>query len=251
MTETFGAGSVSGALLGSPATTVDAVLIAAMEEEIAPLERRAEHLAHHRRVGVARSVIATIADRRLLLVRSGIGGVSAATAAAIALHAVRTPLVVSVGSAGGLGPDVRIGDVVVGNDHAFAMADASAFGYARGQIPGMPPSYPGAPALVERARNRSGVLVGQMISGDAFIDARTVDFYRSAFPEALTADMETAAIAQVCHSFDVPYLAVRGVSDLCGLQAGEDFRLTVDDVAALAADVVLELVDVPAALPTT
>lgn len=251
MTETFGAGSVSGALLGSPATTVDAVLIAAMEEEIAPLERRAEHLAHHRRVGVARSVIATIADRRLLLVRSGIGGVSAATAAAIALHAVRTPLVVSVGSAGGLGPDVRIGDVVVGNDHAFAMADASAFGYARGQIPGMPPSYPGAPALVERARNRAGVLVGQMISGDAFIDVRTVDFYRSAFPEALTADMETAAIAQVCHSFDVPYLAVRGVSDLCGLQAGEDFRLTVDDVAALAADVVLELVDVPAALSTT
>jgi len=56
VTETFGAGSVSGALLGSPATTVDAVLIAAMEEEIAPLERRAEHLAHRRNVGAARAV---------------------------------------------------------------------------------------------------------------------------------------------------------------------------------------------------
>lgn len=248
MTDTFGVGGAAGSPLGNPATTVDAVLIAAMEEEITPLERRAEHLAHRRNVGAARAVIATIADRRLLLVRSGIGAVNAATAAAIAIHAVRTPLVVSVGSAGGLGPDVRIGDVVVGNDHAFAMADATAFGYVRGQIPGMPASYPGAPALVERARNRAGVLVGQMISGDAFIDARTVDHYRAAFPEALTADMETAAIAQVCHFFDVPYLAVRGVSDLCGPEAGADFRLAVDDVAALAADVVLELVDVPAAL---
>ena len=58
--------------------------------------------------------------------------------------------------------------------------------------------------------------------------------------------METAAIAQVCFSFGVPYLAVRGVSDLCGPTAGEDFRLAVDDVAALAADVTLDLLAVPA-----
>lgn len=248
MSEIFGVPVAPGAPLTAPITTVDAVVVAAMEEEIAPFEQRAEQLAHQRHVGAARSVMATISGRKLLLIRSGIGAVNAATATVLAIHAVRTPVVVSAGSAGGLGHGVRVGDVVVGDEHAFGGADASAFGYVPGQIPGMPPTYPAAPALVERAHNRPGVLVGAMISGDSFVDARSVDVYRERFPRALTADMETAAIAQVCHSFGIPYLAVRGVSDLCGPTAGDDFRLAVDDVAALAADVALDLIDVPAAV---
>lgn len=232
-----------------PITTVDAVVVAAMEEEIAPFEQRADRLAHQRHVGMARSVIATIGGRRLLLIRSGIGAVNAASATVLAIHVVRTPVVLSVGSAGGLGEGVRIGDVVVGDEHAFGGADASAFGYVPGQIPGMPATYPGAPALVERAQNRPGVLVGAMLSGDSFVDARSVDQYRERFPRALTTDMETTAIAQVCHSFSIPFVAVRGVSDLCGPSAGKDFALTIDDVAALAADVALDLIDVPAAVP--
>ena len=248
MTEIFGAPLAPGSVLGNPLTTVDAIVVAAMEEEIAPYEQRADHLAHRRNVGSARSVVATIGGRQLLLIRSGVGAVNAVTATTLAIHAVRTTLVVSTGSAGGLGQYVRVGDVVVGNDHAFADADATAFGYVRGQIPAMPASYPGTPMIVERARNRPGVLVGQMISGDSFIDGRTVNTYRGYFPDALTADMETTAIAQTCHAFDIPYVAVRGVSDLCGPDAGDDFRLAVDDVAALAADVVLDILDVPAAL---
>jgi len=235
---------------GAPITTVDAVVVAAMEEEIAPFEQRAERLAHQRHVGMARSVVATIGGRKLLLIRSGIGAVNAAAATALAIHAVRTPVVLSVGSAGGLGEGVRVGDVVVGDEHAFGGADASAFGYVPGQIPGMPATFPGAPALVERAHNRPGVLVGAMLSGDSFVDdAHSVEHYRATFPRALTTDMETTAIAQVCHSFDIPFVSVRGVSDLCGPSAGEDFSLTIDDVSALAADVALDLIDVPATVP--
>jgi len=246
MSELFGVPVAPGAPLTAPIATVDAVVVAAMDEEIAPYEQRADSLAHQRHVGMARSVIATIGGRQLLLIRSGIGGVNAATATALAVHAVRTPLVVSTGSAGGLADGVRVGDVVVGDEHAYAGADATAFGYALGQMPGMPATYPAVDTLVDRARNRLGVLVGAMISGDSFVDARTVDAHRATFPRALTADMETTAIAQVCYSFGIPYLAVRGVSDLCGPTAGDDFRLAVDDVAALAADVVLDLLDVPA-----
>jgi len=248
MSEIFGVRVAPGAPLTAPITTVDAVVIAAMEEEIAPFEQRADHIATQRHVGASRSVIARIGGRSVLLIRSGIGGVNAATAAVLAIHAVRTPVVISAGSAGGLGEGVRVGDVVVGDEYAFAGADASAFGYVPGQIPGMPPSYPAAPALVERARHRPGVLVGAMVSGDSFVDARTVDVFRERFPRALTADMETAAIAQVCYSFGIPYVAVRGVSDLCGPTAGEDFHLAVDDVAVLSADVTLDLIDVPAAV---
>lgn len=246
MSEIFGVPVAPGSPLTAPLTTVDAVVIAAMDEEIAPFEQRADQLAHQRHVGVARSVVATIGGRKLLLIRSGIGAVNAASATVLAVHAVRTPIVLSAGSAGGLASGVRVGDVVVGDEYAFGNADASAFGYAPGQIPGMPPAYPGAPALVERAQNRPGVLIGAMISGDTFVDARSVDTYRARFPRALTADMETAAIAQACYSFGTPFLSVRGVSDLCGPTAGKDFSLAIDTVAALAADVSLDLIDVPA-----
>lgn len=247
MTELFGSVLPPGSPLAAAQTTVDAVVVAAMDAEIAPFEQRAESLAHHRQAGAARSVLARIGGRSLLLVRSGIGAVNAVTATTLAVHAVRAPVVFSTGSAGGLASDVRVGDVVVGAEHAFAGADATTFGYLPGQMPGMPPTFPGSGAHLDRAQHRPGVLVGQMISGDAFVDARSVDHYRATFPRALTADMETTAIAQTCYSFGVPFLAVRGVSDLCGPDAGEDFRLTVDDVAALAADVVLDLVTAPSA----
>src|SRR5690625_4637902 len=122
MSEIFGVPVAPGAPLTAPITTVDAVVIAAMEEEIAPFEQRADRLAHQRHVGMARSVIATAGGRQILLVRSGIGAVNAATAAVLAVHAVRTPVVVSAGSAGGLGSGVRVGDVVIGDEFAFAGA---------------------------------------------------------------------------------------------------------------------------------
>lgn len=247
MTEMFGAVLPPGSPLASPQVPVDAVVVTAMDAEMAPFEQRAESLSHHRQAGAARSVLADVGGRRLLLVRSGIGAVNAVTATTLAIHAVRTSVVISAGSAGGLGHGVRVGDVVVGSKHAFAGADATAFGYVPGQIPGMPAAFPGNPALVDRAQNRPGVLVGPMISGDSFVDGRTVEHYRSTFPDTLTADMESTAIAQACYSFDVPFLAVRGVSDLCGPEAGDDFRLAVDDVAALSADLVLDLIAAPAA----
>ena len=51
-------------------------------------------------------------------------------------------VLVSAGSAGGLGVGVRVGDVVVGSSYVLADADARAFGYVLGQVPGMPASYP-------------------------------------------------------------------------------------------------------------
>lgn len=227
---------------GATIPAVDAVIVTAMEAEQAPFAQRAAALTPEERIGSARLRIGTFGARKILLVTSGIGGVNATVAATLALHTVRAPVVISSGSAGGVGRDVRVGDVVAGSTYSYAAADATAFGYDLGQIPGMPSTYAGAEAFVAAAHARSGVLVGQMLSGDSFIDARTVDTVRRAFPDALTTDMETTAIAQTAHLLGIPFLSVRGVSDLCGPEAGDDFRLAVDDVAALAADVVLDLV---------
>ena len=111
----------------------------------------------------------------------------------------------------------------------------------------MPVDYAGDAAMIAAARAAGladgEVRVGTMLSGDAFVDARTVDGVRADFPDALCTDMETTAIAQTCHLAGAPFLGVRGISDLCGPAAGDDFRTHVDDAADRSLAVVLALLD--------
>ena len=89
-------------------------------------------------------------ERELILVRSGIGLVAAASTLATVLAQVRPDVVVSAGTTGGLGRQVEVGDVCASTSLAFTDADATAFGYAHGQTPGQPETFTGDPALLER-----------------------------------------------------------------------------------------------------
>ena len=138
---------------------------------------------------------------------------------------------------------------------AYTDADATAFGYARGQTPGQPESFAGDPALLERlgevgqkalhgATVSSGAArlrVGQMLAGNSFVTAANVADTREVFPAALSTDMESTALAQVAASAGVPFVSVRGVSDLCGPEAGQDFHIAAEEAAARSAAVVLAL----------
>ena len=72
-------------------------------------------------------------ERELILVRSGIGLVAAASALATVLAQVRPRAIVSAGTTGGLGRQVEVGDVCASATLAYTDADATAFGYAHGQ----------------------------------------------------------------------------------------------------------------------
>ncbi|HWS59253.1 MAG TPA: 5'-methylthioadenosine/S-adenosylhomocysteine nucleosidase [Actinotalea sp.] len=223
---------------------IDAVVVTAMADESAPFLERAERVGDAVRVAHAVQRTLTVRGREVLLVQCGIGLVNAASATAVAIHLSAPRTVISAGSAGGMGAAVRVGDVVVGDRYVYAGADARAFGYALGQVPGMPPVYEGHPELVAAAGAEHPGLrvhIGTMLSGDSFVDATSVDAVREAFPHALSTDMESTALAQTAHVHGVPFVSVRGVSDLCGPVAGEDFLAHVDDAAVRSADVVLRL----------
>ncbi|NMM31192.1 MAG: 5'-methylthioadenosine/S-adenosylhomocysteine nucleosidase [Cellulomonas sp.] len=222
---------------------VDAVIVTAMADESAPFVDRADFVGEASQVGHAVHRLLSFEGRGVLLVQCGIGLVNSATAAAVAISATSTRVVISAGSAGGVGEDVRVGDVVVGSTYLYSGADARAFGYALGQVPGMPETYAGDQDLLEAALGADvpglRVLAGTTISGDAFIDASTVDAIRTAFPGALSTDMESAALAHTSHLYGVPFLSVRGISDLCGPAAGADFLTHVDDAAERSARVII------------
>ncbi|MGV8976692.1 MAG: 5'-methylthioadenosine/S-adenosylhomocysteine nucleosidase [Cellulomonas sp.] len=222
---------------------VDAVIVTAMADESAPFVDRADFVGQVTQVGHAVHRLLSFESRGVLLVQCGIGLVNSATAAAVAISATSAHVVISAGSAGGVGEDVRVGDVVVGSTYLYSGADARAFGYSLGQVPGMPESYAGDQDLLEAALGAAApdlrVLAGTMISGDAFIDATTVDGIRTTFPGVLSTDMESTALAQAGHLYGVPFLSVRGISDLCGPAAGSDFLTHVDDAAERSARVVI------------
>lgn len=234
---------------GVPALAeVEVVVQVAMPDEAAPFLARAQEVGTPTTVGGAEHHLLRLGGRAVLLVRGGIGlanAASAASAALVLLTAARGGAVpsalVSAGTAGGVQAGVHVGDVVVGTEHLYTGADARAFGYALGQVPGMPATYRGAPDL-RAAALASGtertVRAGLMISGDQFVDAALVGPVREQFAGALATDMETTAIAQVAHVYGVPFLAVRGISDLCGPAGADDFLTHVDDAADRSADVV-------------
>ena len=191
--------------------------------------------------------------RELVLVRSGIGLVAAASALATALTRLAPAVVLSAGTTGGLGREVEVGDVCVSTTLAYTDADATAFGYAHGQTPGQPAVFEAdaavlarveevGPAALRGATASSGdarIRAGQMLAGNSFVTAANVGRARELFPGAVSTDMESTALAQVAASAGIPFASVRGVSDLCGPEAGQDFHIGAHEAAARSAAVVL------------
>lgn len=184
--------------------------------------------------------------RTVTLVTCGIGLVNSAAATAVAIERHRPDAIISLGSAGGLGADVRIGDIIVGRSFRYADADATAFGYAYGQVPGLPVSFPGDERLLDLVaadHSDQTVHLGEIVSGNSFVAGDLALVLRERFPEALAADMESTAIAQVAWQAEVPFVCVRSISDLCAPSANDDFRGNIADVAERSAAAVWRLVD--------
>lgn len=229
-----------GECVGAP------LVVAAMDEETAPFLARAQQCAGPLTVGRAHVHAVVLDDHPALVVRTGIGLVNATSALTAVIERFEPSVVISAGSAGGLRADVNVGDLVIGTDYRYADADATAFGYAPGQVPGMPASYSPAPQLLDAAeilQSSQGqtVLRGGMLSGGSFVTAANVGATREVFPEALSTDMETTALAQTCDSLGYPFISVRSVSDLCGPAAGQQFHLEIDLVAEISASAVTQL----------
>lgn len=191
--------------------------------------------------------------RDVVLITTGIGLVAAGSAATWAALTFNPRAMISAGTAGGLAPASRVGDVAIGLDYTYGTADATEFGYERGQVPRQPVRFAADPELV-RAAGGEGMhpgnriddatparLYGRILSGDTFVTARNVADTREAFADAVATDMESCAIAQACRSLGVPFISVRGISDLCGPEAGIDHHLSVDATSRVSADAVREL----------
>lgn len=179
----------------------------------------------------------------VILTESGIGKVAAASATALMIDNFEPDLVVNTGSAGALDPDLKIGDEVIGTQVAYSDVDVTVFGYAYGQVPNKPLYYEADPTVVKDFEQLAPVKEGLIVSGDQFVQDTAKKLILTHFPEALVAEMEAAAVAQVAYQFGTPFIVLRGVSDLANGDSGVVFDDYVVEAGRASAKLLLSYLD--------
>lgn len=192
-------------------------IIIAMDKEF----RRISELLDGLKVeidGGRKFVTGRLGDNELVLHQCGIGKVNAAIGASEMIRRYNPDLMVSTGCAGGGRTDMEVMDIVASTELAYHdVYCGEAMGKTvYGQVQGMPARYTSPSELVEKAKAVSPrVHAGLIVTGDWFVDSK--DKMReivSHFPEAAAVDMESAAIAQTCHIYGIPFISFRVISDI-------------------------------------
>ncbi len=165
-----------------------------------------------------------VGKNEIILRQCGIGKVNAALGAAELIRAFAPDAMVSTGVAGGIDSCLGVMDVVVSSSIVYHDVWCG-MGCEYGQVQGMPAVFAADEAMCSAARllnddadNRTRIHAGLICTGDQFITNRDeLDKIKANFPAGLAVDMESAAIAQTCHIYGVPFVSFRIISDTPGV----------------------------------
>lgn len=164
--------------------------------------------------------IGHIGNKEIVLTQSGIGKVCAAIRTVEMIMHYRPDYILNTGVAGGIDPAMQVMDVVIGGNIVYHDVWCGE-GNEYGQIQGLPARFHSDPQLVEKAigiKSDVRIYSGLICSGDKFITAREeLNRIKADFPEGMAVDMESGAIAQVCHMKGIPFISFRIISDTPGV----------------------------------
>ncbi|MBM7691856.1 adenosylhomocysteine nucleosidase [Peribacillus deserti] len=226
-----------------------AAIIGAMEEEVTILRDKIENLTQETVAGCEFNM-GTLNGTEVVLLKSGIGKVNAALSTAVLLEKYKPDVIINTGSAGGFLPSLNVGDVVISSEVRHHDVDVTAFGYEYGQVPQLPAAFKADESLIAAAQESAAeingiqVVTGLIATGDSFMnDKERVEFVRGKFPDLYAAEMEAAAIAQVAHQFNVPFVVIRALSDIAGKESDISFEKFLVKAAENSSELVVKIVD--------
>lgn len=182
-----------------------------------------------------------------VVVRCGIGKVNAALCAQILCDMFAVTHIVNTGIAGSLSNDLDIGDLVISRDAMYHDFDCCHFGYAPGQVPGLPVAFPADERLIGLAKKAVEQVhpghsrEGRVASGDLFVTRQADKDAIIAKTGALCTEMEGAAIAHTAHRNGVPFVILRAISDKADNSAQMDYPAFEQQAAHRCAAVTLTL----------
>ena len=224
-------------------------IIGAMEAEVALLRDSLTGLETHRFGKNFVVYTGQFAGKDIALCQSGIGKVNAAIATTLLKEHFAPDVVINTGSAGGIGGDLKVGDVVVGTHIMHHDVDVTAFGYQHGQVPQLPAAFACDETLVAAAEKAActfqaaRVMHGLIVSGDSFINSKTaIEQIHARLSQPLAVEMEAAAIAQTCYQLDTPFVVIRAISDSAEDSASVSFEEFLEVAAKHSAQMVQQMI---------
>ena len=196
-----------------------------------------------------------IFEQDVVLLECGVGKVNAARCAQILIDRSNPDYLINTGVAGGIGPDLKIGDIVLSTDliqHDFSM---NALGCVDGCLtlegPKDEPTLfhadeallTGFEKVAKETAGEGAIHRGRIATGDTFVaDRESKQRIYDSFG-ALACEMEGAAIAQVAQAARVPFLVIRAISDLADGSASESYANFERHAAELSARMLLRFLE--------
>ena len=218
-------------------------IICAGDREIAPFLSHMEEdrVSVHAKLRVHEGKMRGIA---VAVVESGVCKVNAAIAAAALIERYGVTAMINGGTAGGMAKDVRLMDTVVMTECAHHDVSAGILTDAhpyRNDI-----WFESDEKLLKIAKetleNDKNAHIGRMVSGEQFITVEGRERINREFAP-LCVDMETAVIAQVCEAYDIPFIAVRSITDTAEHAGADNFERNVVEASKLSNIAVMRMLD--------
>ncbi|MBB3601182.1 adenosylhomocysteine nucleosidase [Mycolicibacterium sp. BK556] len=196
----------------------------------------------------------------VVLAGSGMGKVNSALVATVLADRFGCGAIVFSGVAGGLDPQLHVGDVVIADlviqHDAGLIEDDGLQTYQAGHVPFINPTdrlgYRVDENLLAQLRERladftlpaAAIRFGTVLSGDQYLHSDVTREQLQRDFGGLAVEMEGGAVAQVAEAFGVPWLVIRALSDLAGHDSRFDFLAFVDEVAASSVAILRHLLPV-------
>ncbi|MDM5194029.1 5'-methylthioadenosine/adenosylhomocysteine nucleosidase [Bacillus hominis] len=177
----------------------------------------------------------------VIITRSGVGKVNAAACTQILINKFDVDSIINTGVAGGLHPDVKVGDLVISTNVTYHDVN-------KNPMKNLFPFQAAFQAseelrdLAQKAVNSSSLNItvheGRIISGECFVeDSKLKEQLVTEYAPHCT-EMEGAAIGHVAYINDIPFLVLRCISD----SADDEAQVSYDDFAKTAANYCSEII---------
>ena len=224
-------------------------IIAAMDDEMMAIKEIMKNV-NENEIYDLKFIEVEISDKNCILVKCGIGKVNAARTTQILIDNYNVSNIINVGSACGINLELNIGDIVIADNLVQYDFDITGFGkYEKGEISGIGKYIKSDKRLVELFKDiikyedkEFNIKIGTIASADLFFtESEKAYEIRKEF-NAECVEMEGAAIAQVCLLDKIPFLVIRGISDVANGNNRIDFITYLKRISKIVAELLENLI---------
>ncbi|MDO5015042.1 MAG: 5'-methylthioadenosine/S-adenosylhomocysteine nucleosidase [Clostridia bacterium] len=164
-----------------------------------------------------------IDEKEIFILQCEIGKVRASAATVYLLNKFNVDIIINTGLAGSPLSKIKRGAVCAGSKYVEADFDLTALNYKLGEKSDKTYFNLADKNLLKIAKEKCNLPIGIFASGDFFLnDEKKAEFLSREFNLSVF-DMESAAVADVCKIFKIPFISIRKISDDGSANAKEDY----------------------------